>query len=350
MKKIIVCCDGTWNTENDTDHGRPIPTNVAKVARSILPRDANGNAQVVTYIDGVGTQFGFFFRGGALGRGLFRNVLEAYRAICFQFEHGDQIYLFGFSRGAFTVRSLAGLIRNSGILHNGTPELEEAAIALYRDYSPETSPDGHVSVGFRHVHSYSAGIHFMGVWDTVGSLGIPGMDGRFRIFKGLDWQFHDTKLSRTVRNAYHALAIHERRTEFVPSIWEQHPEAPGDQVSEQVWFSGAHADVGGGYFAEEAGLSDIALKWMIEKAELCGLEFDHTVLKTKYNFRPDPLALIHETFRGGFKFLSMVKGFRTGTPRVFSEGERIHPSVWERFPAGNWPESFRRALQKGVQL
>jgi uncharacterized protein (DUF2235 family) len=355
-KKLIVCADGTWNTENDRDHGHACPTNVVKVARTLVPRDSRGVPQTVTYVAGVGTQFGFILRGGALGQGLFANVLEGYRALYLNYEPDDAIYLFGFSRGAYTARSLAGLIRNSGLLRRGEEAHEGGAVALYRDDSEETSPDSPQAKKFRADHSHSPEIHFIGVWDTVGSLGIPGLDGKFRIFGGLDWQFHDVTLSRYVHNAYHALAIHERRTEFVPTLWEKQPNAPAAQVLEQVWFSGVHSDVGGGYALEgdddpTVGLSDVALEWMIQKAESCGLEFDTDVLRRSYGFRPRPTAEMHDSFGGGFRVLDTLRGHRGGTSRVYrarptaSTCESIHPSVRERFPAGTWPESFQAALR-----
>ena len=217
-KKLIVCADGTWNTENTTDQGRPCATNVIRIARALLPTDSQGVAQVVHYEKGVGTDFGVKVRGGALGRGIFQNVSDGYDFLVHNYEPGDRIYLFGFSRGAFTVRSLAGLIRNSGMLQRGQESFRDEAIALYRDYDPATAPDGPKSVSFRAAHSHEPDIEFIGVWDTVGALGIPNLDGRFRLLKGLDWQFHDVKLSRIVKHAFHALAIHEHRAEFLPTL------------------------------------------------------------------------------------------------------------------------------------
>ncbi len=355
MKKIIICADGTWNTEDKTDDGFPCPTNVTRVRRALLPTDSSGVAQVVHYEQGVGTEFGIRLRGGALGRGIFNNVVDSYEFLMDNYEPGDRLYLFGFSRGAFTVRSLAGLIRNSGILRRGHESFLDEAIKIYRDYDPATAPDGPVSLNFRGYHSHEAEIEFIGVWDTVGALGIPFLDGQFRILRGLDWRFHDVTLSRIVKNAFHALAIHEYRSQFEPTLWELKPGAPTTQRVEQVWFNGAHSDVGGGY--PESGLSDVALGWMVENAEKYGgLEFDRSTLALK----PDSLAEGHDSFSSFYKVLGALKGASEGTPRRFRANpataatENPHPSVLERFKQThakeNWPPTFAEELKRRVAI
>lgn len=350
-KKLIVCADGTWNSDNETDPGFPGATNVTKIARALLPTDMNGVQQVVRHIDGVGSEVGIKVRGGAVGRGLFRNVLAGYRFLYQNYEKDDEIFLFGFSRGAYTARSLAGLVRNSGLLKRGEESFEDEAVEIYRDYAPETAPDGERSTRFRATHSWETEIEFIGVWDTVGALGIPGLDGSFRILKGLDWQFHDVTLSTKVKNAFHALAIHEHRTEFTPTLWEKSSGAPADQVLEQVWFSGVHADVGGGY--PQAGLSDVALLWMMEKAEVHGgLAFDHAPL---VDFRPDPIAKGHDSFGAFYKVLDWLRRKPGGSMRQYGGPgpktcESIHESVFKRYekiPDERWPDSFIEPLKKG---
>lgn len=349
-KKIIVCADGTWNTESQTDEGYPSSTNVVKIARALLPTDSKGVQQLVHYERGVGTNIGFRVRGGALGRGLFQNVVDCYRFLCHNYEPGDRLYLFGFSRGAYTARSLAGLVRNSGILKRGEESAEREAIDLYRDYAPDTAPEGPVSIKFREAHSHSPEIEFIGVWDTVGALGIPNLDGSFRVLKGLDWQFHDVTLSSKTTNAFHALAIHEHRAEFVPTLWELPADAPKDQRLEQTWFAGVHSDVGGGYPA--TGLSDVAMEWMVEKAEqFGGLVFDHKTLA----LHPDPTANGHDSFGAFYKVLDWMERKKGGFVREFSAGgaktnETIHPRVFERFgklPNEKWPPTFDTALKAG---
>lgn len=351
-KKIIICADGTWNTENKTDNGHPCPTNVAKVANALV-RDATGGQQVVHTIDGVGTRFGTILRGGTLGRGLAANVVDGYKFLCTNYEPGDQLYFFGFSRGAFTVRSLAGLVRNSGVLRRGEEKFEEDALELYRDYEEDTKPDGPKSVAFRQAHSHEPMIDFIGVWDTVGSLGIPGLRGRLPFLHGLDWQFHDVTLSKIVRRAHHALAIHEHRVDFVPTLWEQSAAAPADQILDQVWFSGVHSDVGGGYpiIVEDQGrLSDVTLQWMIEKAKAASLEFDDSVLTSKYDYEPNAVAEGHDSFKGFFGIRGSLTGHKGGIFRAFRQNpqmrtnESIDASVRERFKSrpdpGQWPPSF----------
>jgi len=353
-KKLIICADGTWNTDKDNDEGLPSLTNVTRVCRALPDKDAAGVPQIVHYEKGVGTAFGIRLRGGALGRGIFDNVIDSYEFLIKNYEPGDRLYLFGFSRGAFTVRSLVGLIRNSGILKRGHETFKDEAVKIYRDYDPATAPDGPVSMNFRGYHSHEPDIEFIGVWDTVGALGVPFLDGQFRILKGLDWRFHDVTLSRIVRNAFHALAIHEHRTQFGPTLWEQNPNAPASQKMEQVWFSGVHSDVGGGY--PQAGLSDVALSWMVEKAESCGLEFDHGKLALK----GDPLADGHNSFGTFYKVLGSIKGDGEGTLRQFKAhpssavSEDLHPSVAERYKNSQknekWPPSFAQALKERTQL
>ena len=192
------------------------------------------------------------------------------------YEPGDQLYFFGFSRGAYTVRSLAGFIRNSGLVKKENRDRVDEALKLYRSRSDKKKPTSTKAEEFRKAYSYEPDIEFIGVWDTVGSLGIPGRTLRLlslllRII-GYDWRFHDPQLSSKVKHAHHALSIHERRSTFVPTLWEQQEkEETKNQVLEQVWFPGVHCDVGGGYNA--AGLSDEALYWMMQKAQDCGLLF-----------------------------------------------------------------------------
>ncbi|MGH8162988.1 MAG: DUF2235 domain-containing protein, partial [Rhodanobacteraceae bacterium] len=327
-KKLIVCADGTWNTQNETDKGRPSATNVFKVARALLPNHTDAKSgqltpQIVHYITGVGTAFGERVSGGAFGVGLFANVLDCYRFLVLNYDPGDaaqgiaadELYLFGFSRGAFTVRSLAGMIRNSGILRRGHEEAENTAVELYRDYSEKTAPDADLAVEFRKEHSYSPEIEFIGVWDTVGALGIPGMGEHLRLPRGLDWQFHDVTLSSKVHNAYQALAIHEHRAEFEPTLWEQQDSAQGTQKLEQRWFSGAHSDCGGGY--PEAGLSDLALKWMIENAENCGLDFDQELIGRPPHWAGDALSVGHDSFSNFYRLLDLLRWKPGGKLRVW---------------------------------
>lgn len=351
-KKIIICADGTWNSEHNRDNGKNAPTNVVKIARSVLPEDHNGMAQIVHYESGVGTDLSTRFVGGAFGVGLFENVRACYRFIVLNFMPGDQLYFFGFSRGAYTVRSLAGLIRNCGILKRGHEVMEEEALRIYRSYDENDSPGGSQAIQFRADNSVDAGIHLIGVWDTVGALGIPGFDDNFRLAGGMDWQFHDVTLSQSVRHAYQALAIHEHRAEFTPALWQQQKlDAGVQQTLEQVWFSGAHSDVGGGY--EFAGLSDVALEWMVKRANAAGLATDLTPLSIfdpKYN--PNPLADGHDSFSALYKLMNTLRFKPKGILRTFENKARtnqsIDGSVIKRFKkeqeSKKWPPSFYTKL------
>jgi uncharacterized protein (DUF2235 family) len=270
MKRLVVCCDGTWNRPDEVSQGVSAPTNVAKLALALADTDAEGNVQLLHYQAGVGTRRGERIVGGAFGVGLSRNILDCYRFLVDNYEPGDKLYFLGFSRGAYTARSLAGLVRNSGILRPEERGRIAEAYALYRRPDKDLEPSSVAAELFRRSHSYAETyIDFVGVWDTVGALGIP-VDGlRLPLLSRL-WTFHDTTLSRYVLNAFHALAIDERRRPFRPTIWLQKDDAQ-NQTLEQVWFAGVHSDVGGGY--SDTGLSEIALLWMVEKARGCGLTF-----------------------------------------------------------------------------
>jgi hypothetical protein len=218
--------------------------------------------------------------------GLSRNVLDAYRFLIHTYEPGDALYLFGFSRGAFTARSLAGLVRNCGILRPEQADRIDEAWALYR--SRADKPTSVAATLFRGAYSYETEIRFVGVWDTVGSLGIPVPAPSF-LQPLVDrfnhrWAFHDTTLSKSVNGAFQALAVDEERSAFPPTLWQQE-EGAQHQELRQVWFSGVHLSVGGG--EKDSGLSDITLLWMVRQAIRYGLEFDPQVLSVD---GPDTMA------------------------------------------------------------
>ena len=269
MKRVIVCCDGTWNRPETFKNGRQLKTNVQKVFEGLS--DEGTTEQVKFYGSGVGT--GFTIRdnlfGGAFGNGIDQHIQDAYKFIMWNYEQGDQLFLFGFSRGAYTVRSLAGFIRNCGLMKPGYLHLVNEAYHLYRSRTPLTHPDSDLMKAYRKNYSVEdrVPIHFVGIWDTVGALGIPLSS--FNWFNK-KYHFHDVKLSTTIRYAYHALAVDEKRKIFEPSLWEVNKDN-GDQKCEQVWFPGVHSNVGGGY--ADSGLSDITLKWMAQKAADAGLKF-----------------------------------------------------------------------------
>ncbi|MGC9439885.1 DUF2235 domain-containing protein [Streptomyces sp. WG5] len=308
-KRLVVCCDGTWNFAD-----QPSKTNVAKVALSVRPESAAGVEQRVYYHSGVGTHRRERLRGGAFGVGLSRNIVNAYRFLVETFEPGDELFLFGFSRGAFTARSLAGLVRNSGILSREHADRIPDAWALYRNRVER--PNGAAATLFRRSYARETEIRFVGVWDTVGALGIPVPDtpwvqpaaNRFN----RRWAFHNTELSSRVKAAFHALAADEQRSAFRPTLWHQQAgSAAQGQELKQVWFAGVHSDVGGGY--EETGLSDIALLWMVDQARRYGLEFDAHALSTDgprvmrpqegidFRVRPDVSGRVHVSRTGMYR-------------------------------------------------
>jgi uncharacterized protein (DUF2235 family) len=278
MKRLIVCCDGTWNRPDQLDQGVAAPTNVAKIALALAEQDDAGNPQLLHYQPGVGTRRRERLLGGGFGVGLSRNVQDCYRFLVDHYEPGDKLYFFGFSRGAFTARSTVGLVRNCGILRPAERHRIKQAYALYRHPDRDTEPAGIAAELFRRSYSCSdVFVDFVGVWDTVGALGIP-IDGFRPPLLSKLWTFHDTKLSRYVLHAYHAIAIDERRRPFRPTLWVKQSDA-GEQKLEQVWFAGVHCDVGGGY--RDPSLSEIPLLWMAGKARDCGLAFkpDHLVVR-----------------------------------------------------------------------
>jgi uncharacterized protein (DUF2235 family) len=270
-KRIIVCCDGTWNTPDQERNGKAAPTNVVRVAEAILATDGNGGEQRVFYHPGLGTRRWERVRGGAFGFGLSRDVRDTYSFIMRTYEPGDELFFFGFSRGAYTARSTVGLIHNSGLLRREHADRLGDAYSLYRDRSNRTKPRATEAKLFRRSYSHEPSIRFVGVWDTVGACGIPISGLRLLTLLNKRWLFHDAELSPQVEAAFQALAIDERRRPFEPAIWKPLPEAT-DQVVEQVWFTGVHSDVGGGY--QDHGLSDIPLAWLANRARTCGLVFE----------------------------------------------------------------------------
>jgi uncharacterized protein (DUF2235 family) len=323
-KKLALFCDGTWNDLRMTDR-----TNVSRLAKCVAPRAANGARQIVFYDEGVGVGANISkaadelvkLWGGAFGRGLDRKVEDAYRFLVMNFEPEDDVYVFGFSRGAYTARSLCGLIRKCGILKRDCFDQTPAAMALYRNKlhprAPEmidfraayshpqaAGPEDHERLGIRaeerrgdeleDLYQYrprgSYRMMYVGVWDTVGSLGVPD---RFRLLQLFNrrYDFHDTDASSLMSSVRHAVSIDEDRRVFgstgVDNIdalnreWAAHGGWSVDYPShprfapypyrpyQQRWFPGDHGAVGGGN--PEPGLSSHTLRWIAEGATWAGL-------------------------------------------------------------------------------
>jgi uncharacterized protein (DUF2235 family) len=326
MKRIVICCDGTWNTPDQTDRGLAEPTNVTKLADA-MARTAGGVAQMLFYHSGVGTSGSWISRlyDGFTGSGISDTILEAYRFVIETYEPGDQLFLFGFSRGAFTVRSLAGLIRSCGILRHNAVYAIPKAFRLYRARTPATHPRQREATLFRRTYAVEeiSPIDFIGVWDTVGALGNPLLFGNLSPGN----RFHDVDLSTKVRHAFQALAIDETRRFFQATLWHQQPDAVGQQL-EQMWFCGTHSNVGGGY--ADTRLADIALQWLVQKARGCGLGVGDIPAS------PDPLGPIVESRKGFYRVIP--KYYRPiAAPAVAQRTrESLHPSVALRYRAARY--------------
>lgn len=259
-QRLILLFDGTWNNVADN-------TNVYKLS-CLIPEYDEEIYQRFFYDPGVGTKLSEKFLGGITGFGLSQNLMEGYDWLAKRYMEGDEVWIFGFSRGAYTARSLAGLIRKCGLVRTVTPKLLQEAEMLYRNKN--IHPDSSETLAFRQKYSREIDIHFLGVWDTVGQLGIPGT-----IFteKG-KFTWHDTELSKIVKRAYHAIALDENREAYDVALWT---DMNGDKKPEQIeveqrWFIGAHANIGGGY--KDDPLSNIPFTWMLDKAQDAGLKLN----------------------------------------------------------------------------
>ena len=317
MANIVVCADGTWNRPEE-DLAKDHPTNVLKLARGVSP-ESGGARQHVFYDWGLGSYHDGAV-AGAIGRGIHKNIVDGYRYIVHNYAPGDRIFLFGFSRGAYTVRALCGLIHNCGIVRRADARLITRAWRMYRSPGRGNHPGGDAATAFREAHSHpSRDVHFVGVWDTVGALGIPF--SLMGLFDGND-EFYDNRMGANVRTARHALAIDERRADFEPTVWQPRPGVD----LEQVWFAGCHADVGGGYPPDDDGarIGDVALGWMLREADRAGLGVEEHL---RGGLTDGTQARIHR-FR--------VKAFRLrpAQDRVLDVPDietRVHPSVRDRF-------------------
>lgn len=366
-----LCFDGSWNA---LDSERP--TNVVLLAESVQPFSKEGVAQIIHYDDGVGTggsdwKFTQVFdrwTGGLLGWGLLDNIREAYRFLIFNYEIGDQIFVFGFSRGAYTARSFVGLIRCASIPRRRDAQQITRAIEFYRnrksgdpnhleklrkfraDFVPDmivdeeedrwraTNVAGHLPSTLPRLS-----IQYLGLWDTVGALGLPARLPRAARFNARH-QFHDAELPDFVVNGRHAVALDERRRTFAPTLWDNleqrlsergaDPASPDAPLQER-WFPGTHGSVGGG--GDVRGLSDAALDWIVEGARAAGLDLDTTSSSRVYELRPDYRAPLINVKAGPDKSSKLLpKRDRPGPMRIHN----VHVSAIRRWgaPAQQLPE------------
>jgi len=274
MKRIVVCCDGTW--QNLTS---PYLTNIVKIAQAIKPLASDGTPQILYYDEGIGTIGGRLeqLSAGAFGWGIDQIIQDCYRFLCLNYEKGDAIYLFGFSRGAYTVRSLVGLLAYTGLLSRDKIRLAPDAYELYR--RRDINSRAQDAVNFRNENSNGeeglgnrVPIQLLSCWDTVGELGVPNEIPFLSELINAKYKFHDITLSSIIQHARHAVAIDETRETFNVTPMEKSLNSKNQNLH-QVWFPGDHGCVGGG-IEEDRGLSDAALQWMIDEVKLLGLEFD----------------------------------------------------------------------------
>ena len=323
-KRLVLLFDGTWNTEKSY-------TNVFRMEASIFVKGFDGLEQIVKRFDGVGTKIFTYIRGGIFGRGLMDKITEGYAWLVNNYQEGDEIFLFGFSRGAYTARSLVGMLRKSGLVKNAVKIKD--AVRLYKDkaIAPEDGP----AIEFRQLNSLEVRVKFIGVWDTVGSLGIPdGAADR----EAHSW--HDTELSKIVDYAYHAVAIDEERPDFCPTLWTK--IKPENIEVEQRWFVGVHSNVGGGY--QRDPLPDKPLRWLQEKAQKCGLNTKFWIIdESDYIFGhlADSFAECAGGFYGLFQKRYMREIGKTGV------NERLDESVRERWEGDK--DYNPKALQRFVE-
>ncbi len=375
-KRLVFCFDGTWN-RLDAEH----PTNVLLTAQSVLPRSQD-TTQVIYYDEGVGTGGTVdYWKGGILGEGLLQNLSEAYQNLIFNYTPGDDIFVFGFSRGAFTARSFCGLLSNSGILDRRHASKAREAVELYRsredtsahidqmmsfrrDYCSDTlvSQQEHEwrqtnCEGFALDETRRIGVRYLGVWDTVGALGVP-KSMLFSDKLNRKFQFHDTALSDFVKSARHAVAIDETREDFEPTLWgnlaELNQKAGSDAsdvhaLYQQKWFPGVHSSVGGG--AEWRGLSDQALLWVWIGAMQAGLQFDTSQHSRIFELAPKfSEKLVHSDDPGfAYKEMSKLGRSRLPGPVLLHEVSLSAQRRWHENPA-MFPEKqpYRPATLEAV--
>lgn len=349
-KRLIITCDGTWlDADNGLANGQKAPpSNISRIGWAIKETSRDGIPQVVNYLAGVGTQGGRVARavGGATGMGVKENIREAYTYIATNWREGDEIFLMGFSRGAFTARSVGSMIGHIGLLtKSGLPHFSE----IFEDFE-HRSDDRYVSAlpdspfrdkgpfNHKYVHELERlGMTRRGVlikaiccWDTVGNLGIPrtpfleAFAARPRKLR--EYQFEDTRIHPCVENAFQALALDEQRAPFSPAVWEKQADNKSTNLK-QVWFPGVHSNIGGGYDDQE--IANITLAWMMSRLELF-LDFrpdflmsQVTELQRYYktsNQKPRwwSFGEIYRTLKGPYAFT----GSKTRTPGAY---QRVNP-------------------------
>lgn len=322
MTKVIsIFCDGTWQTNEQNS-----PTNIGLLHQAVTEQDADGVKQVTRHFNGVATNGGYLRKlfNGITGADIKEKIIEAYAYLVENYEPGDQVVLLGFSRGAYTVRSLNGMIYNCGLLRPGaTPEDLEDAYALYRS---KHKPSSKVAQRFREKHAIKGRSKVvLACFDTVGSLGIPLKFDIFSIFNlgQRCCQFHDTTINRNTIAAFQAAAIDEQREKFplTPMVADD-----SDTDIQVAWFAGHHAAIGGGDTHKENNqLAAIAAMWIADQlGRKTRLRFDRNKLNRL--FSPDHLANPKSDFRQN-RFWTFLGGW---TRRKIPNDSEIHESARNR--------------------
>lgn len=307
MKRFVICLDGTWQKLRQDKL-----TNIGVIARSVAHSAPGPNGasipQIVLYSQGVGSTIEALsdmstlakassrlqqMAGGAFGEGLEDQIVDTYLRLAFNYEADDEIFIFGFSRGAYAARSLAGMINAAGIVSRRHAEQAWEAFALYRKRVTDPSDSAQKEVHAKELQTFrklygkgrrdAAGkrmqtddvpnIQYLGIFDTVGQRGIPETFGALSRALNKKYGFHDLNIASNVQSARHAVAVDEDRLGFPPTLWENLEErnaASGQRRFEQCWFVGTHGDVGGGLGSP---LSAPPLKWIADGAEAAGLKF-----------------------------------------------------------------------------
>ena len=308
-KNIVVCYDGT-----NAEYGKH-NTNVVRAFKAIVKDDG----QTAFYDPGVGT-FSFFGRrfgrlfgiglGMVFGYGIRQNIEDGYEYLMNTFKPGDKVFIFGFSRGAYTARALAGMIHQLGILQRGSKNLIPYVSKMY--FKKDEEKDFKVIEGFKKTFSNACEPYFIGLWDTVGALGL-----------NLSKHFPDYKLNPCIKYGFQAISIDEKRCPYKVILWDESCKKD-NQVIEQVWFSGVHSEVGGGCSEDECSLPDIPFAWMMDKAKAIkgGLK-----LKDGWqnNLSRDAGVDMHDSCKF---FPWVIFGLRK--KREIPDGALVHQSVIDR--------------------
>lgn len=300
-RNLIIGCDGTWNDTDGTI------TNVAKLLNACAAND-----QVIHYEEGVGTAYWEALPGGIYGKGLDRQILGAYRFLRKRFADSDwakennNVFIFGFSRGAYAARRLAGLISRCGVPVKAADVDLAWQLYLRRDAvsSAKLKEDGRL---------FDISVKMLGVWDTIKTT--------------TDEDFNDLTLPACVVKGHHAMAIDEKRTFFPVLKWD------AENRVNQVWFPGVHADVGGGY--NECGLSDIALQWMIDRAYEHGVKFKASAVKA---LKKNPLGTMHDSFDGIWKVFGTTLR-QIGDSELVNAATRVRVQNMADYRPANLPQN-----------